>query len=41
MAKTLKIQSFDSEIIFNSEESLEQNYPSNSFLNEVLEKALE
>ncbi len=43
MTETIKIQSFDSEIIYNSEESFEPNpaHQEISFLNDVLEKAFE
>ncbi len=41
MTSTINIQSFDSEILYNSEESVVPNSGSNSFLNDVLEKVFE
>jgi hypothetical protein len=41
MTSTINIQSFDSEILYNSEESVVPNPGSNSFLNDVLEKVFE
>lgn len=41
MTDTLQIKSFDSEIIYDSEESAMHNESQNSFLDKILEKDLE